>query len=166
MATTELMHSVRSMNPEDRAVVMAVAVLMDRLQRLSLEDRQDLLALLKEMAGATSEEERCAIGDAMLEVFECRPSTVEELDMVDSQKRPEALQRWTEYVAKKILDAREAAQLTQEQLSNLSGLPQPHISRIENAKLSPSRITIEKIAKALGKSVADFDFSADRSSES
>lgn len=162
MAATELMHSVRSMNPEDRAVVMAVAVLMERLEKLGAEDKADLLVLVKELAAATTAEDRCEIADTMLEIFECRPSAIEALDLGDSDRRPPALQKWSEYVAKKVRDAREGAGMTQEKLSERTGLPQSHISRIENAKLSPSRLTLEKIAEALGKPLADFDFDADR----
>jgi transcriptional regulator with XRE-family HTH domain len=49
---------------------------------------------------------------------------------------------------------------TQEQLAAESGLPQSHISRLEAGKHSPSRATLEKIAKALGVDVAVFDPSA------
>jgi transcriptional regulator with XRE-family HTH domain len=51
------------------------------------------------------------------------------------------------------------AQLTQEQLAAKSGLPQSHISRIENAKHSPSLATLQKIAAALGVPVERFDLS-------
>lgn len=162
MATTELLHNVRSMNPQEQAVAMAVAVLMDRLQRLSDDDRKDLVGLLKDMVVATSDEEKAQIADTMLEIFECRPGTIEQLSLGEG-KRPEALQKWSEYVAKRVKEAREACGMTQEELSDKTGLPQPHISRIENAKLSPSRVTIEKIAAALGKTVADFDCAAERS---
>lgn len=163
MATTEMMHSVRSMTPNEQAVSMAVAILMDRMQRLSDEDRKDLLALLKELATAKSGEDLANITDTMLEIFECRPSTLEGIDFTVG-KRSEMLQKWTEYVAKRVREERETYPMTQEQLSEKSGLPQSHISRIENAKLSPSRTTIEKIAAALGKSVADFDCTDERPS--
>jgi hypothetical protein len=42
-----------------------------------------------------------------------------------------------------------------------SGLPQSHISRLERARHRPSRATVEKIARALGRLVSDFDPSAD-----
>lgn len=163
MATTELLHSVRSMRPEERLVAMAVTVLMDRIQKLSDDDRNDLLALLKELTKAKTAEERDEIADTMLEIFEARPSPIRAMDF--TAKRPEALEKWSEFVGKKVRDAREAHPMTQDQLSEATGLPQPHISRIENGKLSPSRVTLEKIAAALGKTVEDFDCISERSPE-
>ncbi len=162
MPATELMHHVRSLPPEQQAITMAVAVLFDRLQKLSVEEQADLLALVKEFTGAATDEERANITDTMLEIFEARPSTIASLDGAP-ESRPDATQKWCEFVAKKVRQAREQAQMTQERLAEASGLPQSHISRIETAKLSPSRLTLEKIAKALGRSVADFDHCAERS---
>jgi len=62
-----------------------------------------------------------------------------------------------DFVGKKIRERREAAGLTQEQLAEKSGLPQSHISRLENARHSPSRSTLDKIASALQISLADLD---------
>lgn len=157
MATTELLHNVRAMTPQEQAISMAVAVLMDRLQRLSDDDRRDLMDLFKELAAATNDEDRTEIGRTMLEIFEAPAATIEAFDLA-TESRPDALQKWTLYVAKKVREARESVPMTQEQLSAKSGLPQSHISRIENARLSPSRVTLEKIATALKKSLHDFDF--------
>lgn len=139
---------------------MAVTVLMDRLQRLSDHDRNDLVALVKELAKAQTPEERDEIADTMLEIFEARPSPIREIDF--AAERPKALERWSDFVGKKVREAREARSMTQEQLSAATGLPQPHISRIENGRLSPSRVTLEKIAVALGKAVQDFDCLSER----
>ncbi len=59
------------------------------------------------------------------------------------------LGNWTAYVSQRIREARERAGLTQEQLSVQSGLPQSHISRLEQGKHSPTAKTLEKIATAL-----------------
>jgi DNA-binding XRE family transcriptional regulator len=162
MATSELLHNVRSMSPAEQALSMAVAVLMDRLTRLSNDDRGDLLALLKEMVTTENEAERGEIAATMLEIFESRSSAIEAAGFGDDEKRSEGLKKWAEYVSRRVREAREAFPMTQEELSEKTGLPQSHISRIENARLSPSRLTIEKIATALGKTVADFDCVAER----
>jgi transcriptional regulator with XRE-family HTH domain len=60
----------------------------------------------------------------------------------------------------RIKDLRVNAHLTQEELAELSGLPQSHISRLESGKHSPSRITLEKLAQALNVGVEAFDLSA------
>lgn len=44
---------------------------------------------------------------------------------------------------------REELGLTQEVLAQLCGLPQSHISRLEKGRHAPTRVTIERIAKAL-----------------
>ncbi|OHB75234.1 MAG: hypothetical protein A2W31_11590 [Planctomycetes bacterium RBG_16_64_10] len=61
------------------------------------------------------------------------------------------------FVSAKIRDCRKAAGLTQQQLEEKTGLPQSHISRLENGEHSPSHATLEKIAKALNMPVTMFD---------
>ena len=162
MSTTDFMHTLRAMPVKEQAVAMAVTVLLDRIQRLSTADRADLFALMKELPVATTEEDQLGIAASMLEIFECGPATIQAVCHRDNESRPDSLHAWSQFVGKRVQEAREAAGLTQAQLSEKTGLPQPHISRIETAKLSPSRATIEKIAKALGKEVADFDHNAPR----
>ncbi|MCX5689768.1 MAG: helix-turn-helix transcriptional regulator [Planctomycetota bacterium] len=157
MATTELGQRLHAMDMEAQLVTMAVTVVLDRIGRLSKEDRNDLFALVKELASATTDEDRIGIRDTMVEIPDGRAASVERADLSESGNQPEQWQRWTEWVSKRIRDARNEAALTQEQLAAASGLPQSHISRIENAKHSPARATIEKIAKALGKPVEYFD---------
>lgn len=48
-------------------------------------------------------------------------------------------------------DARVAQGLTQRQLSELSGIPQADISRIERGAGNPTEATLERIAAALGR---------------
>lgn len=51
---------------------------------------------------------------------------------------------------------RKARQLTQEELSDLSGVRQNHISAIESGRLpNPGAVTLEKIARALGVRVEE-----------
>lgn len=122
------------------------------------EDRDDLFVLLSEIPSAATEEDRIGIRDTMVEILDGRAATVELAYLSDSPIQPERSQKWTGWVSKRVRDARSEAGLTQEQLAALSGLPQSHISRIENAKHSPSRATIEKIARALSRPVEYFDF--------
>lgn len=157
MTTTELRHSIRSMSPGEQAVTLAVTIVMDRIIRLSKEERDDLFELVKEFACVTTEEDRIGICDTMLEILDGRSVSVEPADLADSKAPPERLQRWVDWVSKKIREARQEAGLTQEQLAQKTGLPQSHISRIENAKHSPARATIEKIASALERPVSFFD---------
>lgn len=52
-----------------------------------------------------------------------------------------------------ILDARKENNLTQRQLSEVTGIAQGDISKIENGNANPSLHTIERIARGLGKRV-------------
>lgn len=156
MATTELRHSIRSMSLEEKTIALAVSVVIDRIMHLSKEDRDDLFTLVKELACATTDEDRFGICDTMVEILDGKSSSIELADLTSTQT-PERLTKWNEWVSKRIRDARTQAGRTQEQLAAETGLPQSHISRIENAKHSPARATIEKIAKALGKPLEFFD---------
>ena len=55
-------------------------------------------------------------------------------------------------VARQIREARQDAALTQAELSRLSGLPQPEISRIERGFANPTLTTLTKLATALQSS--------------
>ncbi len=142
-------------------IAMALMVVMERICRLPSEDRDELFVLCQEIPKAESAAELDEIREVMIEILDRRPGTVEVLRLND-QPAPEKLERWKHYVGGRVKELREAAGLTQEELSKRTGLPQSHISRIETAKHSPSRLTIEKIAKALRKTVADFDCNEDR----
>lgn len=52
-----------------------------------------------------------------------------------------------------ILNARKENNITQKQLSELTGIAQGDISKIENGNANPSLRTIERIAKGIGKRV-------------
>ena len=50
-----------------------------------------------------------------------------------------------------VISARNAANLTQKQLAQRSGVSQANISKIENGNYHPSLSTLKRIADALGK---------------
>lgn len=50
-----------------------------------------------------------------------------------------------------ILDCRKEMNMTQKQLSEVTGIAQGDISKIENGCANPSLKTIERIAKGMGK---------------
>lgn len=52
-----------------------------------------------------------------------------------------------------ILDARKAANITQKQLAEMTGIAQSDISKIENGNANPSLKTIERIASGMGMTV-------------
>ena len=71
----------------------------------------------------------------------------------------------TKSVGKRIQECRQKAGLTQEQLSEISGISQKHISRIEQGYHDTHFTMIYKIAKALNVPIDTFamDFEEDNS---
>lgn len=54
-------------------------------------------------------------------------------------------------MAKRMIEARLTAKLTQEQLAARAGVTQNTIARLESGTTNPTIATISKVAKALGK---------------
>lgn len=52
-----------------------------------------------------------------------------------------------------MLDARKEKNITQKELSDITGIAQSDISRIENGNANPSLKTIERIAAGVGKKI-------------
>lgn len=160
MATKELKKLENPQNAMSHAAVtMAVGIVVERIRRLSAEDRSDLYELMKDFAQAKTREDFESITTAMTEILDQDCGHVLPLEM-DEEQPGAGLQKWLDFVSKRIRTLREDARLTQEELADKSSLPQSHISRLENAKHSPSRVTLEKIAAALGVPVSQFDPSA------
>lgn len=53
-------------------------------------------------------------------------------------------------VIKAILDTRKEKSITQKQLSDITGIPQADISRIENGNANPSLRTLQRLAEGMG----------------
>ena len=144
---------------EGAAVMLALTVLRDRVRSLPAEDRQDLYELSKIIMTTDSAEEFEGAATAMYEILEKQPACgVSEMRF--HAQPPAELAKWLKYVSKRIRDVRRAANLTQKELAAQTGLPQSHISRLENGKHSPSRTTLTKVAAATGKKLSDLDPSA------
>lgn len=68
-------------------------------------------------------------------------------------------QKEGENMNNKVREEREKQGISQEQLSNKSGVSRTIISALENNKTDViTNITLEKIAKALGKSITEIFF--------
>ncbi len=52
-----------------------------------------------------------------------------------------------------MIDARNAEGMTQKELSERSGIAQGDISKMENGNANPSIKTLQRLAKAMGKSL-------------
>ena len=76
----------------------------------------------------------------------------EQLKDEEFRKEYEALE--PEFAIKQaIIDARNAEGLTQKQLSALTGITQGDISKLENGNANPSLRTLQRLAKAMGKTL-------------
>lgn len=138
----------------NRAVPLAVAVLSERIRALPEADHDDLHELMNAMLSADCEEDFQAAVDGIIEILEPRPSRVESGAFGGPS---EELKKWMDFIGGRIREFRTRAGLTQEKLAERAGLPQSHISKLENRKHSPSHLTIQKIAKALGVKVSQLD---------
>jgi DNA-binding XRE family transcriptional regulator len=157
---TKLRNAARARDLDHRALTMALAILVERIQSLSPDDREDLYELLKELPKAETGEAVNSIVVTMEEILGQAPVRLSTMDQAEEFQAGPALQKWIDFVSGRIRELREAAGLTQVQLAEKSGLPQSHISRLEGRKHSPSRVTLEKLAAALGVSLSALEPSA------
>jgi DNA-binding XRE family transcriptional regulator len=141
-----------------RALTMALGIVVERIQNLPKEDRDDLGELMKELVNADDGDELNGIIATMEEIFDREPIRFEKMDLSDELQDGE-LHKWIDFVGARIKELRVNANLTQDELAELSGLPQSHISRLESGKHSPSHLTLEKLAQALKVGMEVFDFS-------
>lgn len=131
-----------------------------QMRKLTAEDKADMVELMELILEHRdgNEEEFNAAASAFHEIlFEQTPCKLVKFPLSSS---PDSLKRWKDYVSAKIKAARDVHGFTQNQLAIRANLPQSHISRLESGKHSPSHLTLEKIAKAMGMQVSDFDPSA------
>lgn len=145
---------------EDRAFVIALASIHDRIRLAPEQDRHDLKELTIEFLDAAeqgdAERQDCA-ADAILEILEQRPVRVLEMTVPDDDG---TLRRWNESLGNRIRQLRAAAGMTQEELAAKSGIGQSHLSRLEAGQHSPNALTLEKIAQALNMPARDIQPSA------
>jgi DNA-binding XRE family transcriptional regulator len=144
-----------SLPPEVKSAVLALSILIDRIGSLPKVDRDDLFELLQEWRKTGEPEEKDSLQRAMEEILAQIPISVRSLPAAGEATG--ALKSWAEHVGGTIRALRIKTGMTQEQLAEKAGLPQSHISRIENAQHSATNMTLEKIAKALGVEVGKLD---------
>jgi DNA-binding XRE family transcriptional regulator len=160
MATLERVHAGRDPIPiELTSSHIAVAFLVERFQKMSPEDLKDIFTLMEDMLNPeTSRKERMEIFEAVREIL--FPESIGEVRMgplAGVDHVPAKLQKRMDYIGRTIKRLRKAKALTQKDLAKRSGLPQPHISRLERGIHSPSFKSLTKIAKALGVEVGELD---------
>jgi DNA-binding transcriptional regulator YiaG len=154
---TEVLRTAQPAGVGNAATVMAVGIVVDRISRLSEPDRADFYELMRELREVKDAEEIEAIRVTMTEILDQEPVRADQLPMGPNERRADNLEKWIAYVSARIRELRKNAGLTQAQLAARSGLPQSHISRLEQGEHSPSHLTLEKISKAIGQPMAAFD---------
>lgn len=135
---------------------MAVAILVERIQSLPKEAKQNLFDLAPDLASGDPEVE-AETRKAFLEILRQSPVEVRTLDLEDKAGAGSEIHSWKKWVGGQVQKARTNADFTQQQLADLCGIQQAHLSKIENGLLSPSSRTLEKIANGLGLPMTTFD---------
>ena len=79
-----------------------------------------------------------------------RDSLNEQLKDEEFRKEYESLEAEFQII-REIISARKDKNITQEELSDLTGITQGDISKIENGNANPSLKTLKKLASAFGK---------------
>jgi ribosome-binding protein aMBF1 (putative translation factor) len=131
------------------AMTMAVALLARRLRELSEADRRDVFELFGLLRDAETPAEAEEVLATLAETLTNHPATARPMPL-DDAPAPAALRRWMKTIGSRVREARRRAGLTQAQLAERSGIPQPHLSRLERGEHSPSAITRKKLAAGLG----------------
>lgn len=137
--------------------VLIVSYVIHRFAKLSKESLSALMDLVPELRDCDSAETYREIADTMREIL--FPNEMIG-NLQKQESRPpltERLQKRSEWIGKIIKALREEKDWTQDKLAEESELPQSHISRLEKGKHSPSRRTLERIAKALGVDLRELD---------
>jgi ribosome-binding protein aMBF1 (putative translation factor) len=144
MATVADRNAGPKISPEEKA-------LLDRILKMPRARQQRIFRLVEACRTASSEGEEAEIVAALSEVVfgEAKDYTASELGSDDTRKGKDALARHRQYVGAQIRKFRQKLKMSQEELAAKAGLPQTHISRLENGLHAPTYLTIEKLAGAL-----------------
>lgn len=157
MVTKEPIELIESLPEEGQSILLAFTVLIERISSLPKSDRDDLFELVTALRNASDKEDQRAVRRAMIEILTQKKVSAQKLPLTGAETLPRSSQAWSKHVGQTIRSLRMRAGLTQDDLSEKAGLPQSHISRLENAEHSATHLTLEKIAKALGVTVRDID---------
>ncbi len=139
----------------------AVAVLIEHIAGLPKEIKRDLHELMLETIECSERGDAAALKEIERTVKEILfpEMMLGALRRHESSESNEGVRKWSEHVGVRIRETRKARKWSQVELGSHCGLPQSHISRLESGQHTPSRFTLEKIAKALHISVRDLDVS-------
>lgn len=99
-----------------------------------------------------------ATKDPMVVNSGCDEYTLDDLIRDECESDPAFKRVWEETAAERMLgnslaEARAAKQMTQRDLSAITGIAQGDISRIESARANPSLKTLKRLADGMGMNV-------------
>ncbi len=165
-----------AINNDDKAkaelMIRSLKELARRAQELSVHDKADVLDLILDLiltgeSLITQPEKIQQTWQLVEEIVLQKEEDVETSQMPDrhdaaeNEDATEYDESWKVFIADRVKGYRVERKWTQDDLAEKSGLPQSHISRIESAKHSPSRKTVERLAEAFGVPVGELDPSDD-----
>lgn len=133
--------------------LLALIIMREQIARLPEEDIDDLFILLREYCTTDSDEARTEAHAAITEILQPDDGALHS----PSDDPSEALRARSADIGGAIRRRRREADLTQQQVAETCGIPQSHLSRIENGQHSPSHITLTRIAEALGAPISAFN---------
>lgn len=156
MITSDLGQRYDRLHDDDKAVILALSVLANRIRGLPKVDREDLFELLTEWNASSDPEDQSSIRQAMEEILAQVPVRSKPMELAPT-KLGKKTAKWAVHVGRKIKELREARGWTQGELAERASLQQSHVSRLENAEYSATNMTIEKIAKAFDVPAGEID---------
>ncbi len=121
-----------------------------KLLNLTKEEISHFCELQRLFQKSRDEQEKKEIIAALLEII--NPDGNADVGNVESgvdRRTKEKVRRYHAKVGIEIRNRRIAKGLSQQQLAELAGIPQSHVSRLENGKHTPTHLTIQKLARAL-----------------
>lgn len=140
------------------AVALAFKVLKVFRDEVRSEDRDDFFELCMIVLTSNDDEEVESAEIAIDEILDRTESGIVRFNVAEEGEGD--LSKWMSKCGENLRERRKEANITQEQLASMTGIPQSHISRLENGQHSPSFMTLEKIAQALQIPVSILDPSA------
>jgi DNA-binding XRE family transcriptional regulator len=123
--------------------------LRELFDSLSPEKKRTIIELTQDYLRSVDRDEQVEISKTMYEIL--FPASIGGLASFatasfDARKK---LERYRASIAKAVRERREELGMSQVELSEKAGLPQSHISRIENGVHTTTHLTIQKLASAL-----------------
>lgn len=133
-----------------RELALLIQLTVERMCQLPGEDVQDLVDLRMAYSKASDDEERDEIMSLMEDIFHGEREDIGEARPLSKHVDHQANRKLALWVGSEVARLRQAKGWTQGQLGDAAGIPQPHVSKIENGVYYATEKTRTKLAQALG----------------